>query len=148
MTTHPVSPNTVPANALHHAEDALAPRILATRPERIVLVVGTQINGASHMQSLASAMAARLRDRFGLPTAVPSSAPDNAPYVLATDPAGGHRYQRAYAQALGERALLVLGCPRALAEGPAGAGRRKGWRAGPTEPGNVFVMFFQTPIHE
>jgi hypothetical protein len=27
-------------------------------------------------------------------------------------------------------------------------GRRKGWCAGPTEPGNVFVMFFQTPIYE
>ncbi|MFC9758231.1 hypothetical protein [Streptomyces sp. NPDC056921] len=80
MATHPVSPNTVPANALHHAEDALAPRTLTTRPERIVLVVGTRINGASHigtslMQSLAFAMAARLRDRFGLPTEALSSAP-------------------------------------------------------------------------
>ncbi|MFI6685665.1 transposase [Streptomyces sp. NPDC050485] len=27
-------------------------------------------------------------------------------------------------------------------------GRRKGWCAGPTEPGKVFVMFFQTPIYE
>ncbi|MFI9047256.1 hypothetical protein [Streptomyces sp. NPDC053427] len=27
-------------------------------------------------------------------------------------------------------------------------GRRKCWCAGPTEPGNVFVMFFQTPIYE
>ncbi|MFE2547474.1 hypothetical protein ACFXGI_02805 [Streptomyces sp. NPDC059355] len=27
-------------------------------------------------------------------------------------------------------------------------GRRKGWCAGPTEPGNVFVMFFQRPIYE
>ncbi|MFB8038400.1 hypothetical protein ACFC5Z_36940 [Streptomyces sp. NPDC056004] len=38
-----------------------------------------------------------------------SSTPDNAPYELATDPASGHRYQRAYAQALGEQALLDLG---------------------------------------
>ncbi|WBO63923.1 hypothetical protein [Streptomyces camelliae] len=110
MTTHPVSPNTVLANALHHAEDVLTPRILATPPERIVLVVGTQINGAPHIgtslvQSLAFAMAARLRDRFGLPTEVLFSALDNAPYELAIDPATGHRYQRAYAQTLGEQAL-------------------------------------------
>lgn len=26
--------------------------------------------------------------------------------------------------------------------------QRKGWCAGSTEPGNVFVMFFQTPIYE
>ncbi|MEV8104423.1 hypothetical protein [Streptomyces sp. NPDC088135] len=113
MTTHPVSPNTVLANALHHAEDVLTPRILASPPERIVLVVGTQINGAPHIgtslvQSLAFAMAARLRDRFGLPTEVLFSALDNAPYELATDPASGNRYQRAYAQALGEQALLDL----------------------------------------
>ncbi|TGZ13179.1 hypothetical protein DV517_72630 [Streptomyces sp. S816] len=113
MTTHPVSPNTVLANALHHAEDVLTPRILATPPERIVLVVGTQINGAPHIgtslvQSLAFAMAARLRDRFGLPTEVLFSALDNAPYELATDPASGNRYQRAYAQALGEQALQDL----------------------------------------
>ncbi|MGO4634607.1 hypothetical protein AB4225_27310 [Streptomyces sp. 2RAF24] len=113
MTAHPVSPNTVLANALHHAEDVLTPRILASPPERIVLVVGTQINGAPHIgtslvQSLAFAMAARLRDRFGLPTEVLFSALDNAPYELATDPASGHRYQRAYAQALGEQALNDL----------------------------------------
>ncbi|MER5737756.1 hypothetical protein ABT117_19050 [Streptomyces sp. NPDC002262] len=113
MTTHPVSPNTVLANALHHAEDVLTPRILATPPERIVLVVGTQINGAPHIgtslvQSLAFAMAARLRDRFGLPTEVLFSALDNAPYELATDPASGNRYQRSYAQALGEQALHDL----------------------------------------
>ncbi|MGW1543125.1 hypothetical protein ACWCPM_23280 [Streptomyces sp. NPDC002309] len=113
MTTHPVSPNTVLANALHHAEDVLTPRILAAPPKRIVLVVGTQINGAPHIgtslvQSLAFAMAARLRDRFGLPAEVLFSALDNAPYELATDPASGNRYQRAYAQALGEQALRDL----------------------------------------
>ncbi|MFD4153862.1 hypothetical protein ACFWR4_14105 [Streptomyces hydrogenans] len=113
MTTHPVSPNTVLANALHHAEDVLTPRILASPPKRIVLVVGTQINGAPHIgtslvQSLAFAMATRLRDRFALPTEVLFSALDNAPYELATDPTSGHRYQRAYAQALGEQALRDL----------------------------------------
>ncbi|MFJ4515584.1 hypothetical protein [Streptomyces sp. NPDC088816] len=91
----------------------MAPRILASPPERIVLVVGTQINGAPHIgtslvQSLAFAMAARLRNRFGLPTEVLFSALGNAPYELATDPDSGHRYQRAYAQALSEPALLDL----------------------------------------
>ncbi|WP_055592460.1 hypothetical protein [Streptomyces hirsutus] len=113
MTIHPVSPNTVLANALHHAEDVLTPRILATPPERIVLVVGTQINGAPHIgtslvQSLAFAMASRLRDRFGIPTEVLFGALDNAPYELATDPVSGHRYQRAYVQALGDEALTDL----------------------------------------
>ncbi|MFJ3901020.1 hypothetical protein [Streptomyces sp. NPDC090025] len=113
MTTHPVSPNTVLANALHRAEDVLTPRILASPPERIVLVVGTQINGAPHIgtslvQSLAFAMAARLRDRFELPAEVLFSALDNAPYELTTDPVSGHRYQRAYAQALGEHTLNDL----------------------------------------
>ena len=113
MTPHLVSPNTVLANALLRAEDVLTPRILAAPPERIVLVVGTQINGAPHIgtslvQSLAFAMAARLRDRFGVPTEVLFSALDNAPYELVTDPASGHRYQRAYAQALGNQALTDL----------------------------------------
>ncbi|MFE4539561.1 hypothetical protein ACFRKB_31620 [Streptomyces scopuliridis] len=113
MTPHPVSPNTVLANALHHAEDVLTPRILATPPERIVLTVGTQINGAPHVgtslvQSLAFAMAVRLRDRFGIPTEVLFNALDNAPYELTTDPVSGHRYQRAYAQALGDQALTDL----------------------------------------
>lgn len=113
MTTNPVSPNTAPAKALHHAEDVLAPRTLGAPPERIVLVVGTQINGAPHIgnslvQPLTFAMAARLRDRFGLPTEVLFSALDNAPHELATDPASGHRYQRAYAQAHGEQALIGL----------------------------------------
>ncbi|MEK2494421.1 hypothetical protein WN990_33230 [Kitasatospora purpeofusca] len=28
------------------------------------------------------------------------------------------------------------------------AGQRKGWYAGPVEPGNVLVVFFPTPIYE
>ncbi|MDQ8702167.1 hypothetical protein RCO28_06625 [Streptomyces sp. LHD-70] len=113
MTFMPVSPNTVLANALTHAEDVLAPRILAAPPENLVLVVGTQINGAPHIgtslvQSLAFAVAARLRNRFSLPAEVLFGALDNAPYDLTTDPATGHRYQRTYAQALGEQALAAL----------------------------------------
>ncbi|MEU9917829.1 hypothetical protein [Streptomyces sp. NPDC051001] len=113
MTTRPVSPNTVLANALLRAEDVLTPRILATPPARIVLVVGTQINGAPHIgtslvQSLAFAMAARLYDRFGIRTEVLFSALDNAPYQQATDPVSGHHYQRAYAQAVDAQALTDL----------------------------------------
>jgi hypothetical protein len=113
VTTHPVSPNTVLANALLRAEDVLTPRILATPPARIVLVVGTQINGVPHIgtslvQSLAFAMASRLCDRFGIRTEVLFSALDNAPYQLATDPISGHDYQRAYAQAVDAQALTDL----------------------------------------
>ncbi|MDO0934534.1 hypothetical protein QQY66_23695 [Streptomyces sp. DG2A-72] len=107
MTTYPVSPNTVLANALTHAEDLLRPHITTAAPKRIVFVVGTQINGAPHVgtslvQSLTFATAARIRDRFGLPTEVQFGALDNAPYAIVTDKETGHRYQRAYAHALGE----------------------------------------------
>ena len=108
MTTHPVSPNTVLANALSHAEDALTPHILAAAPERIVFVVGTQINGAPHIgtslvQSLTFTTAERVRRKFGVPVTVLFHALDNAPHTIVQDPVTGHRYQRAYAQALGEQ---------------------------------------------
>ncbi|APD18558.1 tRNA synthetase [Streptomyces phage Picard] len=111
MTIYPVSPNTVLANALSHAEDVLSPRILDTHPERIVLVVGTQINGAPHIgtslvQTLTFATAARLRQKFGVPTNVVFAALDNAPHTVVTDGASGHRYQRAYVHALGEQAIV------------------------------------------
>lgn len=110
VTVHPVSPNTVLANALSHAEDVLAPRIYSHTPERIVFVVGTQINGVPHLgtslvQSLTFAAAARVRERFDLPVEVSFGALDNAPHEVVTDPASGHRYQRAYAHALGEDTL-------------------------------------------
>ncbi|WP_411146422.1 hypothetical protein [Streptomyces sp. x-80] len=108
--TYPVSPNTVLANALSHAEDVLTPQILTTVPDRIVFVVGTQINGTPHVgtslvQSLTFATAARLRDRFGLPVEVLFSALDNAPYAVVTDHKTGHHYQRTYAHALGEQGI-------------------------------------------
>jgi hypothetical protein len=106
-----VSPNTVLANALIRVEDVLAPRIYATRPDRIVFVVGTQINGAPHIgtslvQSQAFAWAAHVRAHFGTPTAVHFGALDNAPYEVTT--AEGVDYQRAYAQAIGEAAVADL----------------------------------------
>jgi hypothetical protein len=110
MRACPVSPNTVLANALSAVEDVLAPRIQAAAPERIVFVVGTQINGVPHLgtslvQSLTFAAADRVRDRFGIPVEVAFGALDNAPHEIVTDPASGNRYQRAYAQALGESVL-------------------------------------------
>ncbi|MEU6102773.1 hypothetical protein [Streptomyces flaveolus] len=108
-----ISPNTVLANALTHVEDVLAPRIRSSKPERIALVVGTQINGAPHagtslVQSMAFATAARLHDRHGLPVEVRFSALDNAPHELTTDPLSGNRYQRAYAQTLGTDGIARL----------------------------------------
>ncbi|ANH93585.1 MULTISPECIES: hypothetical protein [unclassified Streptomyces] len=110
MTAALVSPNTVLANALGSAEDVLAPHIRRAAPQRIVFVVGAQINGVPHLgtslvQSLAFAAAARTRGRFGIPVEVAFGALDNAPYEVVVDPATGHSYQRAYAQALGEEAL-------------------------------------------
>jgi hypothetical protein len=112
MTAFPVSPNTVLANALGAVEDVLSPRVRTTRPSRITFVVGTQINGVPHLgtslvQSLTFAAAARARDRFGIPVDVMFGALDNAPHEIVTDRASGHRYQRAYAQALGEDTLAA-----------------------------------------
>ncbi|WP_406170250.1 hypothetical protein OIE52_39090 [Streptomyces canus] len=111
MTVHPVSPNTVLANALSHAVDVLSPRIRTADPKCVAFVVGTQINGVPHLgtslvQSLTFAAAARVRDRFGVPVEVLFGALDNAPHEVIVDEASGHRYQRAYAQALGEETLV------------------------------------------
>ncbi|GED89289.1 hypothetical protein [Streptomyces sp. 6-11-2] len=110
MTVSVVSPNTVLANALSAAEDVLAPRIRTAPPQRITFVVGTQINGVPHLgtslvHSLAFAAAARVRRRFGIHVEVAFGALDNAPHEVVVDPATGHRYQRAYAHALGEDVL-------------------------------------------
>ena len=51
------------------------------------------------------ATAARLRRKFGVPAHVLFTALDNAPHSIVTDDATGHRYQRAYAHALGEQAI-------------------------------------------
>jgi hypothetical protein len=110
MTAHPVSLNSVLANALSSAEDILAPRIRTMAPSRVTFVVGTQINGVPHLgmslvQSLSIAAAARVRQRFDTPVEVLFGAFDNAPHEVVVDPSSGHRYQRAYAHALGEAAL-------------------------------------------
>lgn len=110
MITYPVSPNTVLANALTRAEDLLRPHIVEAAPEHVVFMVGTQINGAPHIgtslvQSLTFATAARIRDRYDVPTEVHFSALDNAPHTIVTDEKTGHRYQRAYAHALGTSSI-------------------------------------------
>ncbi|MFD0352317.1 hypothetical protein ACFVHW_01020 [Streptomyces sp. NPDC127110] len=110
MSAHPASPNTVLANALTYAEDVLPPRIRSQTPERVVFTVGTQINGTPHIgtslvQALTFAVAARVHVRFGLPVSVAFGALDNAPHEVVTDPVSGHRYQRAYAQAIGEEEI-------------------------------------------
>lgn len=97
------SPNSVLANALGAVEDVLAPHLHAARPRRVELSVGTQINGVPHIgtslvQSLTFALAARIRDRFGLPVQVVFGALDNAPHETLTDAGSGHIYQRALAQ--------------------------------------------------
>jgi hypothetical protein len=89
----------------------LTPRIRTAPPQRIAFVVGTQINGVPHLgtslvQSLTFAAADRVRERFGLPVEVLFGALDNAPHEVVVDPVSGHRYQRAYAHALGEEALV------------------------------------------
>lgn len=111
MTVSVVSPNTVLANALSSAEDVLAPRIRTMHPTQVTFVVGTQINGVPHLgtslvHSLTFAAAARVRERFGVDVEVLFGALDNAPHEVIVDPVSGHRYQRAYAHALGEAALV------------------------------------------
>lgn len=113
MSAYPISPNTVLANALSAVEDVLSPCLRAARPSRVTFAVGTQINGVPHLgtslvQSLTFAAAARVRDRFGIAVDVAFGALDNAPHEIVTDPASGHQYQRTYAQALGEAALVDL----------------------------------------
>ncbi|MFW6721838.1 hypothetical protein ACHZ98_17075 [Streptomyces sp. MAR4 CNY-716] len=110
MSTYPVSPNTVLANALSHAQDVLTPRVRDAAPERIVFVVGTQINGAPHIgtslvQSLTFATAARVREKLGVPVEVRFAALDNAPHTIVTDQSTGHPYMRTYAHALGHQAI-------------------------------------------
>jgi hypothetical protein len=110
VTTHPVSPNTVLANALTCAEDVLTPRLLSIPTKQVVFVVGTQVNGAPHIgtslvQSLTFVTAARIRDKFGVPVEVKFAALDNAPYEVVSDSLTGHQYQRAYVHALGEQVI-------------------------------------------
>jgi hypothetical protein len=104
-----MSPNTVLANALLRTIDLLRPKVIATRPSRIVFVVGTQINGAPHLgtnlvQAAAFALAKLARRRFSLSTSVQFVALDNAPHEVILDPEMHHAYQQTYFHALGSLA--------------------------------------------
>tara|TARA_R110002072_G_scaffold66163_2_gene163294 strand:- start:1284 stop:2750 length:1467 start_codon:yes stop_codon:yes gene_type:complete len=100
------SPNTVLANALLRTIDLIRPRVITDRPDKIVFVVGTQINGAPHfgtnlVQSAAFSLARLARRRFSLSTSVKFVALDNAPHEVILDPEVFHAYQKTYFHALG-----------------------------------------------
>ncbi|MFR9788511.1 hypothetical protein ACL07V_07505 [Streptomyces sp. MB22_4] len=52
------------------------------------------------------------------------------------------------ADVLGRPRMRTWTFPGRPAKARPRPGRRKGWCAGPMEPGNVIVMFFQAPMYE
>jgi ASC-1-like (ASCH) protein len=108
-----ISPNSVLANALLRSVDLLRPRVLASRPDRIEFVVGTQINGAPHLgtnlvQTAAFLLAKIARREFSIDTMVRFSALDNAPYDVVLDPETHSAYQTTYYHALGKAKINDL----------------------------------------
>ncbi|MFD2422492.1 ASCH domain-containing protein [Amycolatopsis pigmentata] len=108
-----LSPNSILANALLRSIDLLRPRVLATRPNRIEFVVGTQINGAPHLgtnlvQTAAFLLAKIARREFSIDTRVRFSALDNAPYDVVLDPETHTAYQQTYFHALGKEKIAEL----------------------------------------
>jgi ASC-1-like (ASCH) protein len=108
-----LSPNSVLANALLRSIDILRPRVLAARPSRIELVVGTQINGAPHLgtnlvQTAAFLLAKIARREFSIDASVRFGALDNAPYDVILDPETHTAYQQTYIHALGKVRVAEL----------------------------------------
>lgn len=108
-----LSPNSVLANALLRSVDMIRPKVVANRPQRIVFVVGTQINGAPHLgtnivQTSAFLMAKLARRAFSVETAVRFSALDNAPHEVTLDPETHRAYQITYFHALGKSGIAQL----------------------------------------
>src|ERR1700722_16331838 len=108
-----LSPNSVLANALLRTIDMIRPKVVAARPERIVFVVGTQINGAPHLgtnivQTSAFLLAKRARRAFAVDTTVRFSALDNAPHEVTLDPETHRAYQITYYHALGKDGITDL----------------------------------------
>jgi ASC-1-like (ASCH) protein len=108
-----LSPNSVLANALLRSIDMVRPKVVASRPSRIVFVVGTQVNGAPHLgthivQTSAFLLARLARRAFGAETAVRFSALDNAPYEVTLDPETHRAYQISYHHALGKDGIAAL----------------------------------------
>ncbi len=108
-----LSPNSVLANALLRSIDMIRPQVIAKRPQRIVFVVGTQINGAPHLgtnivQTSAFLLAKLARRSFGAETAVRFSALDNAPFEVTLDPETHRAYQITYFHSLGKAGVADL----------------------------------------
>ncbi|MEU7901325.1 ASCH domain-containing protein [Actinoplanes sp. NPDC049118] len=108
-----VSPNNVTANAMLRAVDMIRPRLQATRPERVALTVGTQINGAPHLgtslvQTAAFLLAKAIRRTFNVDAVVRFGALDNAPHDIRLDPETLHSYQQTYFHALGKTQIGEL----------------------------------------
>ncbi|MGH3404695.1 MAG: ASCH domain-containing protein [Streptosporangiaceae bacterium] len=108
-----LSPNSVLANALLRTIDMIRPKVVASRPGRIVFVVGTQINGAPHLgtnivQTSAFLLAKLARRAFSVETAVRFSALDNAPHQVTLDPETHRAYQITYFHALGKDGITEL----------------------------------------
>jgi ASC-1-like (ASCH) protein len=108
-----LSPNSVLANALLRTIDMIRPKVIANRPQRIVIVVGTQINGAPHLgtnivQASAFLLAKLARRAFSVDTAVRFTALDNAPYELTLDPETHRAYQITFFHSLGAGGVSEL----------------------------------------
>ena len=104
--TELISPNNVLANAMLRTVDMVRPRLQATRPDRVALCVGTQINGAPHLgtslvQTAAFLLAKAVKRTFNVDAIVRFGALDNAPHDIRLDPETHHAYQQTYFHALG-----------------------------------------------
>ena len=108
-----ISPNTVLANAMLRTIDMVRPRIEVTRPDRVALCVGTQVNGAPHLgtalvQTAAFLLAKAVKRTFNVDAVVRFAALDNAPYDIRLDPETHHAYQQTYFHALGAQKIAQL----------------------------------------
>jgi ASC-1-like (ASCH) protein len=113
QTVEIISPNNVLANAMLRTVDMVRPRLQATRPERVALCVGTQINGAPHLgtslvQTSAFLLAKAVKRTFNVDAIVRFGALDNAPYDIRLDPETHHAYQQTYYHALGAAGISEL----------------------------------------
>lgn len=105
------SPNTVLANALESTLGLIRPRLEIGNYNKIVLAVGTQINGLPHIgtyvvQAAAFTLARAIRGQYGLSTEVVFGALDNAPFEVIDTPKG--LYQIDWGHADGNKGVKAL----------------------------------------